>query len=63
MIQNRVLAVAERSDRRAFDTVPLLEGRTQIDGRPTAYVCERFTCSLPVTDPDDLRDQLDRGVG
>ena len=38
--------------------VPLLEGRTSIDGRPTAYVCRGFTCRLPVTDPDALATQL-----
>jgi hypothetical protein len=34
--------------------VPLLEGRTQVDSAPTAYVCENFACKLPVTDPDAL---------
>jgi len=34
--------------------VPLLAGRTLVDGRPTAYVCERFTCKLPVTDRESL---------
>jgi len=37
---------------------PLLAGRTTVDGRPAAYVCQNFTCRLPVADPDDLRKQL-----
>jgi uncharacterized protein YyaL (SSP411 family) len=34
--------------------VPLLAGRTEVDGRTAVYVCERFTCALPVTDPAEL---------
>jgi uncharacterized protein len=29
------------------------------DGRATAYVCRDFSCRLPVTDPDALREQLE----
>ncbi len=34
--------------------IPLLAGRTAVDGRTAVYVCERFTCALPVTDPAEL---------
>jgi uncharacterized protein YyaL (SSP411 family) len=33
--------------------------KTQIDGRPTAYVCPGQNCLAPSTDPQALSDQLD----
>jgi uncharacterized protein YyaL (SSP411 family) len=39
--------------------VPLMEGRTPVDGRAAAYVCEHFACQRPVTSPDELRGLLD----
>jgi hypothetical protein len=36
----------------------LFEGRTLVDGRPAAYICERFACRRPLTDPELVREAL-----
>ncbi|MBI3859338.1 MAG: thioredoxin domain-containing protein [Thaumarchaeota archaeon] len=41
---------------------PLLEGRSP-GKKPVAYVCENFTCKLPATTPDQLREQLNPRTG
>jgi uncharacterized protein YyaL (SSP411 family) len=38
---------------------PLLQGKNQIDGKPTVYVCQNFTCSAPVTSWQELKPLLE----
>jgi uncharacterized protein YyaL (SSP411 family) len=45
---NAVVAVGPADD------VPLLEGKDYVDGRAAVYVCERFACQAPVTEPAAL---------
>jgi uncharacterized protein len=57
-----VLAAAPEGEQEVV--VPLLEGRMTVDGRPAAYVCERFACLRPVTEPHELAGALgDRSPG
>jgi uncharacterized protein YyaL (SSP411 family) len=53
-----VVVAAGAPGNTAGDAVPLLRDRGQVDDRPAAYVCERFTCLLPVTEVDALLAQL-----
>jgi hypothetical protein len=34
--------------------IPLFRDRSEVDGRPAAYVCRDFVCELPVTEPRSL---------
>jgi uncharacterized protein len=51
----QVVALSATPDASA---IPLLHGRTRLDGRATAYVCRDFACRQPVTDPVALAAQL-----
>jgi uncharacterized protein YyaL (SSP411 family) len=43
----------------AASSVPLMHGRTALDGAATAYVCRDFACQRPTTDPAELARQLE----
>ncbi|MGH7268361.1 MAG: thioredoxin domain-containing protein [Candidatus Rokuibacteriota bacterium] len=43
--------------------MPLLEGKTARAGRATAYVCERYACQAPTSEPVELGRQLDGRAG
>jgi uncharacterized protein len=60
-LPNTVVAVGAPGDPEA-DEVPLLRDRPLVDGSPTAYVCRRFACKLPVTEPADLARSLEEAA-
>ncbi len=51
---NRTLQVVEPGESLGKIS-PLLEGKSQIAGKPTVYVCQNSTCSAPVTEWEDLK--------
>ncbi|CAN5567525.1 thioredoxin domain-containing protein [soil metagenome] len=54
----RLRQVVALSPSPAGSAVPLLHDRAMIDDRATAYLCRRFACRRPVTEPADLVAQL-----
>ncbi len=57
-----VRAVGDPADKPG-ELVELLAGRELVDGLPAGYVCVNFACQLPVTDPQELNQQLDSVFG
>jgi len=43
---------------RLSENIPLLAGRKLVNGKAAVYICENFTCKLPVTSPEELIIQL-----
>ena len=56
-IPNKVLALASDGED-VSDLIPLLEGKTQVDGKATIYVCENYACQAPTTDVEELAELL-----
>ncbi|XP_044731516.1 spermatogenesis-associated protein 20 isoform X2 [Chrysoperla carnea] len=62
LLPNRLLAVSDSSGgsttllQRRLEVLSRLK---QLNGRPAAYVCRHYACSLPVTEPTDLAHLLD----
>jgi uncharacterized protein YyaL (SSP411 family) len=55
---HQVVALAAPGDEVATSIIPILADRPQQNERTTAYVCQRFVCQTPVTDPASLATQI-----
>ncbi len=61
-LPNKMVAQAspgEVEERAAL--IPLLRHREALNGEPTAYLCENFTCKQPVTEAAALAQQIEEG--
>ena len=61
-LPSRVVAIVGGGapDAELATLVPLVVEKPPLDGRATAYVCERRVCKLPTTDPSVFAEQLRR---
>lgn len=55
---NKVVVGVAPSELYTPKAAPLLENRTMLDGRPTVYLCQKYACQAPTTDPEALQEQL-----
>ncbi|HEX8888752.1 MAG TPA: thioredoxin domain-containing protein [Pyrinomonadaceae bacterium] len=61
-LPNKIIAQAQEGDESAAELVPLLRDRNLLEGLPTAYVCENYTCQRPTNRPEELARQLSTGA-
>ncbi|MEM6428163.1 MAG: thioredoxin domain-containing protein [Deinococcota bacterium] len=58
LLPNTSILLASVHEASQDDALPALRGRTCLDGKVTAYVCENGTCKLPVSSAKDFAEQL-----
>ncbi len=60
-VANKVVAQASPENQKLAGISPLLRNRAPVNGKPTAFVCEHFTCKTPTSSPEELKSQLVSG--
>ena len=61
-LPNRIQAILDADDPEEAAGLPLLEGKTLVDGHAALYVCREFACQKPITDPAAIAAQLETPV-
>jgi uncharacterized protein YyaL (SSP411 family) len=56
-VPNRVVAIVSEGDG-AAEWIPLVAGKSALEGLATAYVCENGVCAYPTSDPDVFSNQI-----
>ena len=60
-IPNRIIAFLERDspDRKSVESkIPLLEGKSDSNKTPTAFICRNYICRMPIADVEEFARQL-----
>jgi len=58
-LPNRVQAVFDPEDGEDAGKLPLLQGKSLVDGRAALYICRDFSCQAPITQPTAIAPQLE----
>ncbi len=58
-LPNRIQAILDPKDNAEAVDLPLLEGKTPVDGRAALYICRDFACQKPITDASTIAAQLE----
>jgi uncharacterized protein YyaL (SSP411 family) len=61
-LPNKVVLLADGGECQSWlaQHIEALRLMTPVEGRPAAYVCQNFACELPVIDPDQFAELLER---
>jgi uncharacterized protein len=59
-IPNSVMVAFDPHDPGALPQVALLQDKSSIDGRTIVYICQGYSCREPVTEPEALKQVLQR---
>jgi len=57
-LPNKVLLVLRNESGGLEKVSPLVQGKRSLGGKPTAYVCQNYTCKRPITDIEELKAEL-----
>ncbi|MDO8750322.1 MAG: thioredoxin domain-containing protein [Dehalococcoidia bacterium] len=57
-LPNKVVTGFSPDDSGGAAEFPLLDDKYMVDGKPSVFVCQNYSCLLPVTDPEALAEQL-----
>ncbi len=57
-IPHRVEALRHVREEGEFDDLPLLQGKSTVDGKAALYICLNGLCSAPITDPTQVANAI-----
>jgi uncharacterized protein YyaL (SSP411 family) len=59
---NKLLFVMHPTQKVSGNAPDVLRGKTQVDGKPTVYVCRNFVCSVPATEWEAIEPLLTQQI-